>query len=153
MFLTGDIERYGTGILEIIKLTKEADLIAPEFIINEGFKVILWRPSATAKAIHDTIHDTAHDTIHDTIHDSKFISIENLPHRLVWFLNSAMSRDELMAALELKNRDNFQKTYIKPAVEDGLIELTLPDKKTSKNQKYRLTKKGKLVLKKLKGND
>ena len=51
-----------------------------------------------------------------------------------------MSRNELMAALELKNRDNFQKTYIKPAVEDGLLELTLPDKKTSKNQKYKLTK-------------
>jgi ATP-dependent DNA helicase RecG len=64
-----------------------------------------------------------------------------------------MSRNELMAALELKNRDNFQKTYIKPAVEDGLLELTLPDKKTSKNQKYKLTKKGKLLLKKLKGND
>ena len=58
-----------------------------------------------------------------------------------------------MAALELNNRDNFQKTYIKPAVEDGLLELTLPDKKTSKNQKYKLTKKGKLLLKKLKGND
>jgi predicted transcriptional regulator len=63
-----------------------------------------------------------------------------------------MSRDELMDALELKNRDNFQKTYIKPAVEDGLIELTLPDKKTSKNQKYRLTKKGKSLQKKLKEN-
>ena len=46
-----------------------------------------------------------------------------------------MSKDELMAALELKNRDNFQKTYIKPAVEDGLIELTLPAKKTWINQK------------------
>ena len=41
-----------------------------------------------------------------------------------------MSRNELMAALELKNRDNFQKTYIKRAVEYGLIELALPDKKT-----------------------
>jgi len=35
-----------------------------------------------------------------------------------------------MAAFELNNRDNFQKTYIKPDVEDDLIELTLPDKKT-----------------------
>jgi hypothetical protein len=35
-----------------------------------------------------------------------------------------------MAALELNNRDNFQKTYIKTAAEDGLIELTLPNKKT-----------------------
>ena len=55
-------------------------------------------------------------------------------------------------ALELKNRDNFQKSYIKPALNADLIALTLPDKKTSKNQKYRLTKKGKLLLKKLKEN-
>jgi len=84
------------------------------------------RPSTTAKAIHGT----AHDTIHDTIHDTKFIAIGNLSHRVVWIINNEMSRNELMAAMELKNRDNFQKTYIKPAVEDDLIELTLPDKKT-----------------------
>jgi len=76
------------------------------------------RPFSTAKVIHDSIHDT------------KFIAIENLSHRVVWLLNNEMSRDELMAALELKNQDNFQKSYIKPAVEDDLIELTLPDKKT-----------------------
>jgi hypothetical protein len=78
--------------------------------------------STTAKAIHDTAHDT--------IHDTKFIAIGNLSHRVVWILNNEMSRNELMAAMELKNRDNFQKTYIKLAVEDDLIELTLPDKKT-----------------------
>ena len=98
----------------MIEHSKEADLIAPEFVINEGFMLILCRPSTTEKTIHDT----------------KFIAIENLSHRVVWLLNNEMSRDELMAALELKNRDNFQKTYIKPAVEDGLIALTLPDKKT-----------------------
>ena len=64
------------------------------FVINEGFIVILWRPSATAKAIHDTAHDT--------IHDTKFIAIENLSHRVVWLLDNEMSRNELMAALELK---------------------------------------------------
>ncbi len=53
--------------------------------------VILWRPFATAKAIHDTAHDTAHDTIHDTIHDNKFIAIENLSHRVLWLLNNEMS--------------------------------------------------------------
>lgn len=30
-FLKGDIERFGTGTLEIIKLFKEADLIDPSF--------------------------------------------------------------------------------------------------------------------------
>ena len=66
----------------MIKLFKEADLIAPEFVINEGFMVILWKPSATAKAILDTIHDT------------KFIAIENLSHRVVWLLDNEMSRNE-----------------------------------------------------------
>ena len=86
MLLTCDIERFGTGILEMIELSKETDLIAPEFVINEGFMVILWRPSTTAKAIHDTAHDT--------IHYTKFIAIENLSHRVVWLLNNEMSRNE-----------------------------------------------------------
>ena len=41
MFLTGNIERFGTGILEMIELSKEVDLLAPEFVINEGFMLIL----------------------------------------------------------------------------------------------------------------
>ena len=71
------------------------------------------RPFSTAKVIHDSIHDT------------KFIAIENLSHRDVWILNNEMSRDELVAALKLKNRDNFQKTYIKPAVKDGLMRIDI----------------------------
>ena len=82
MFLTGDIERFGKGILEMIKRSKETDLIAPEFVINEGFMLILYRPSTTSKAIHDTIHDT------------KIIAIENLSHRVVCLLNNGMSRNE-----------------------------------------------------------
>ncbi len=147
MFLTGDIERYGTGIIEMIRLSKEADLITPEFIINEGFKVILWRPSVKITEIHDAIHDA----IHDTMHDFDFMAIENRSHRVVWLLKCEMSRDELMAALKLKNRDNFQKTYLKPALKNNLIELTLPEKKTSKKQKYKLTKTGTLLHKKLIG--
>ena len=140
MFLTGDIERFGTGTLEIFYLLEEAHLSRPQFNLEEGFKVILYRPWS----------QTAHDTIHDTIHDSSHFALANLTHRLVWKIQGEMSRDELMVTLELKNRDNFQKSYIKPAIEDGLIENTLPDKKTSKNQKYRLTKKGLSLQKRLK---
>ncbi len=148
MFLTGDIERFGTGTLEIFHLLEEAHLSRPQFNIQEGFKVILYRPwTQTNQA---TIHDTIQDTIHDTIHDGKYLPLENLTHRLVWKIQGEMSRDELMATLELKNRDNFQKSYIKPAIENGLLENTLPDKPTSKNQKYRLTKKGITLQKKLK---
>jgi predicted transcriptional regulator len=47
-----------------------------------------------------------------------------------------------MEAMELKNRANFAKSYLEPALSEGYIEMTLPDSPTSKKQKYRLTKKG-----------
>jgi len=36
----------------------------------------------------------------------------------------------------------FIKNYLRPAIKRGYIEMTIPDKPNSRNQKYRLTKKG-----------
>lgn len=57
------------------------------------------------------------------------------------------SRKELMKKLSLKGRDNFEKLYLAPALEAGVIERTIPDKPNSRLQKYRLTDKGRSVLK------
>lgn len=51
--------------------------------------------------------------------------------------NEALSAGELMQRMGLKNRPSFSKTYLSPALDAGLIEMTLPDKPSSKNQKYR----------------
>ena len=53
-----------------------------------------------------------------------------------------MNREQLQFALQLKNRDSFIKTYIRPALTQEIIEYTIPEKPTSRNQKYRLTAKG-----------
>ncbi|RLA52225.1 MAG: cell filamentation protein Fic [Gammaproteobacteria bacterium] len=57
-----------------------------------------------------------------------------------------MSRSELQAALSLKDRESFRERYIKPALEAGLIEMTIPDKPNSRLQQYRLTKQGANVV-------
>ncbi len=46
------------------------------------------------------------------------------------------SAAKLMMKLNLKSRLGFRKNYLKPALDAGLIEMTEPDKPTSKNQKY-----------------
>ena len=33
-------------------------------------------------------------------------------------------------------KDNFRKLYLDPALKNGLIERTVPDKPTSRNQAY-----------------
>ncbi len=44
--------------------------------------------------------------------------------------------------LDMQDRKSFRERYLKPALVDGLIEMTIPDKPNSRLQKYRLTDKG-----------
>ncbi len=53
-----------------------------------------------------------------------------------------MKRDELQQSLQLKDRKSFRERYLKPALQAGLIEMTVPDKPSSRLQQYRLTEAG-----------
>lgn len=56
-----------------------------------------------------------------------------------------MSRDGLLDALGLSDRKSFREIYLEPAIKQGLVEMTIPDKSKSILQKYRLTAKGRAV--------
>jgi hypothetical protein len=42
----------------------------------------------------------------------------------------------IMERLGLKSKETLRKNYINPAIESGLIRMTLPDRPNSKNQRY-----------------
>lgn len=54
--------------------------------------------------------------------------------------NDTFSAAEIMERLGLSHRPTFRKNYLNPALEQKLIERTIPDKPNSKNQKYRKRK-------------
>jgi Fic family protein len=66
--------------------------------------------------------------------------------RLLSVLISEMTRQQIKEALGLKDDEHFRKAYLLPALEAGLIEMTIPDKPRSSKQKYRLTDKGRQVM-------
>ena len=47
-----------------------------------------------------------------------------------------LSANEIMARLGVKSKETLRKSYLNPAIENGLIRMLLPDKPNSKNQKY-----------------
>jgi Fic family protein len=61
-------------------------------------------------------------------------------------IQGEMGREVLQTALGLADRKSFRERYLKPALTDGLIEMTIPDKPNSRLQKYRLTDKGRQWL-------
>jgi Fic family protein len=65
---------------------------------------------------------------------------------LLAVIQGEMSRETLQSDLGLLDRKSFRLRYLKPALADGLIEMTIPDKPNSRLQKYRLTDKARQWL-------
>ena len=57
-------------------------------------------------------------------------------------LHGEMSRESIQNALGLSDRKSFRERYLNPAIAAGLIEMTIPEKPSSRLQTYRLTDKG-----------
>lgn len=120
----GMIEQYGSGTGRVMNACKEANLPAPEFGNYSGGFRILFKLGKPA-------------TPHVTPNLIKIIKV----------CEGDMSRTELQKKLGLKGRMNFKRVYLDPALDLELIEMTKPDAPRSTAQKYRLTEKGKALLK------
>jgi len=66
--------------------------------------------------------------------------------KLLAAIRGEISREALQAVLGLSDRKSFRERYLKPALADNLIEMTIPDKPNSRLQQYRLTDKGRQWL-------
>ena len=62
--------------------------------------------------------------------------------RLLGALVGEMSRQQLLDALGMTHREHFRSAFLKPALDAGVVEMTLPDKPNSSNQRYRRTALG-----------
>ena len=79
------------------------------------------------KAITDIVNDTTEHYNHLSVQINKLMKVlETYPQ----------SAQMLMDKLNLKSRVGFRKNYLNPAIEAGLVGMTIPDKPTSKSQMY-----------------
>ena len=61
---------------------------------------------------------------------------------LLEVLEGELTRAVLMERVGLKDRKHFARAYLRPALEAGVIEMTIPDKPRSRSQRYRRTARG-----------
>ena len=84
------------------------------------------------KMIDETLEDLMNSTSVQANHVSSYVNkLLNVMEPGV-----SMSTSELMEKLNMKSRISFRENYLIPALENGLIKMTDPDKPTSKNQMY-----------------
>lgn len=88
-------------------------------------------------------------TLPISAHDHASVQVE----KLVSILTGEMGRSDLQRLLSIKNRDYFRTDYLNPAISNGYVELTIPDKPNHPKQKYRLAAKGIALKYALKNNE
>ncbi len=135
MYLAKYIERMGTGIRDMIERCRAADLPEPEFRAEGGLWVTTIRrkvapPPVTGEVTAEVTAEVTGEVL-----------------RLLAVLQGEMKRVDIQEALGLKHDEHFRLAYLQPALNAGLIEMTIPDKPTSRLQRYRRTIKGRDILK------
>lgn len=80
------------------------------------------------EVLEDLISSTQKEITHINAYVNKLLNVMDY--------NIPMSSNEIMEKLGLKSKESFRENYLNPALENGIIKMTLPDKPTSKNQMY-----------------
>ncbi len=131
MYIYGLMEKVGRGSLLIRRLCRERNLPLPTWSDKDGVTLTFWpEPGATPQV-------TPQDTPQVTPQVAELLKV-------LHSLGEEQDRGALQGKLRLKDRKHFRLVYLAPALDDGFIEMTLPDKPNSRNQKYRLSEKGRV---------
>ena len=80
------------------------------------------------KILDDVMENTKKESRHISEQVNKLLEVmdDEIPY----------SANELLLLLNIKSKETLRASYLNPALENGLIKMTLPDKPNSKNQKY-----------------
>jgi ATP-dependent DNA helicase RecG len=148
-------EGRSTGIPKILRAIKQNGSPQPEFETDEDRNYFLVRfpvhpksvrqkePTGFQKEFIENIkaHDEAHDEAHD-VSDTEW-------QILLACAKRAQSTPDLLKILGYSSRTgNFKVSMTRLLEEWHALERTLPHAPTSKNQRYRLTEKGRKLLEK-----
>lgn len=158
LYLTKYIERMGTG--DMIERCRAAGLEEPEFRITDGFVTVIRRkPERAFLAVGGEVADKAAVQVTMEVGNRPGPSWDQVGTKLglsaeqaqtLRSLTAIQEITELMAIIGRTNRTKFRDQVLNPLIAAGLVEMTIPDKPRSSKQKYRLTEKGRQLLKAVK---
>ena len=141
MYYRGYIEKAGTGTGDIVEKCREYGLPTTEYRQDEDFRVVIYRPKTAENA-----PTGAPGTRSGTQSEQTSMILD--------FCRTPRQVGEIRAKLGYTNRTKFRQNYMTPLLRDGYLEMTIPDKPTSSQQKYRTTAKGlKLLARNSEGRD
>ena len=120
----GLVDELGSGMRNSYKYTKMYSGGEPVFTEADIFTTII----PLSEAATDTVGPFNRDTPQD---------LDQRLAELIEFCGVPRSKREMLDYLGLTDSKNFRERYLVPLLNAGKIEMTIPDKPSSRRQKYK----------------
>jgi len=136
----------GTGIPRALQGWPGIDFV--DDVAGNQFRVVFQRPQAdrSGASLSDPATPEVTGEVAGGVTGEVAGEVTGEVQRLLAVVDGEMKRADLQAALSLKHEDHFRAAYLRPALDRGWIEMTIPNKPNSRLQKYRLTAAGRKRL-------
>ena len=127
----GRADRLGSGVRNLYKYTKIYSGGEPELIEGDVFKTIVPLKSGEyySENIREDLRTTTQDSTQDYTQDDRL-------YLLLKYCSAPRTREEMQQYYGVSTREYFRKKVLKPLLESGRLEMTIPDKPNSRYQKY-----------------
>ena len=120
------VNMFNRGIQRVKNMLRENGNPEPNFNVSKvtAFEVMV-HPSMSLNLVTDG----------EKVTKSATKSTETM-NEVLAFCTQERTLTEIMRHLELKHSSNAKSRYVDPLIEGGFLEMTIPDKPNSRNQKY-----------------
>lgn len=137
LFLAKYIEKVGSGIMDMAKLCAKAGLPTPEFRQESGAFILTIKRNVKPSDMN--VSEQVGEQVSEQVGEQAL--------KILNYCKAPKTKQEILKHIKLSPVFMNYKRHIAPLVDKRFIGLTLPDKPQSSKQKYRLTEKGRQLLK------
>ena len=127
----GLADELGSGMRNTYKYTRLYSGGIPEFIEGDVFRTIIPLTPIAIEKVGPEEKETSKTQVETQVETQVTIS-----EKILMFCMKPHSKSEIAEHCGYKNTKSFTKKYLRPLLDEGRLQMTLPDKPRSQYQKY-----------------
>jgi ATP-dependent DNA helicase RecG len=104
----------------------------PQFIEGDIFRTIVRLAELSIGRVGPQVEVTTQDKTQVETHDGD----QTIQDKILAYCSVPRSKVDIMSHCGYAANKSFTKLYLRPLLDSGLLKMTIPEKPTSRNQKY-----------------
>jgi ATP-dependent DNA helicase RecG len=129
-------DELGSGMRNAYKYSKLYSGQQPQFIEGDIFRAVVPLTELSIGRVGPQVEVTTQDKTQDKTQVETHDGDQTIQDKILAYCSVPRSKVDIMSHCGYAANKSFTKLYLKPLLDSGLLQMTIPEKPTSRNQKY-----------------